>query len=308
MFALETRNLTKVYPTGGGCFDVSLTVEPGEVFGLLGPNGAGKSTFIKMLVGLLRPTGGEGRLLGLPVRLPAARRQVGYLPENFRYHDWMTARELLEFHSALHGLDYRDIRRRLPKVLAMVNLLGAEGRLARTFSKGMQQRLGLAVALLPGPRLLFLDEPTSALDPIGRKEIRETILELRGQGVAVFLNSHLLTEVEQVCGRVAVINKGRIRTQGSLEKLLGAGLEMEMHIGGATEELMERLAKLGRVFRATQEGDIQKVWVRVSNREQAPLLAEAVVNCGGRLHLFSQARNTLEELFVELVTGEDHVD
>ncbi|MEW6573978.1 MAG: ABC transporter ATP-binding protein [Bacillota bacterium] len=308
MFVLETKNLTKVYPTGGGCFDITLAVEQGEVFGLLGPNGAGKSTFVKMLVGLLRPTGGEGRLLGLPLRLPAARRQVGYLPENFRYHDWMSARELLEFHGALHGLDHREIRTRIPEVLSMVNLRGVEGRLVRTFSKGMQQRLGLAVALLTGPRLLFLDEPTSALDPIGRKEIRETILQLRGRGVAVFLNSHLLTEVERVCGRVAVINKGRIRAQGSLEALLGAGLEVEMHVGGVTAALMERLAKQGTVTRSErdEQRDIQKIWVRVASKEQIPVLAESVVNSGNKLYLFSPKRSTLEELFVELVAGDDH--
>lgn len=186
MFILETKNLTKVYPAGGGCFDITLAVEQGEVFGLLGPNGAGKSTFVKMLVGLLRPTGGEGRLLGLPLRLPAARRQVGYLPENFRYHDWMSTRELLEFHGALHGLDHREICTRIPEVLSMVNLRGVEGQLVRTFSKGMQQRLGLAVALLPGPRLLFLDEPTSALDPIGRKEIQRNHPAVAGPGSGRF--------------------------------------------------------------------------------------------------------------------------
>lgn len=263
---------------------------------------------LKMLVGLLRPTDGEGRLLGLPLRSPSARRQVGYLPENFRYHDWLTARELLQFHGALHGLDPRDIRRRIPKVLAMVNLQGVENLLVRTFSKGMQQRLGLAVALLPGPRLLFLDEPTSALDPIGRKEIREIILHLRGQGVAVFLNSHLLTEVEQVCKRVAVIKKGRIMAQGSLEELLGGSLEAEMHVGGVTEELLGRLAGIGEVSCREQgeEGDIQKIRVRVTGREQLPLLSEAVSACGGRLYLLNPVRNSLEELFVELVAGDDH--
>ncbi|MEW6181745.1 MAG: ABC transporter ATP-binding protein [Bacillota bacterium] len=308
MAVLETKRLTKVYPSGGGCFEVSLAVEPGGVFGLLGPNGAGKSTFIKMLVGLLRPTGGEGRLLGLPLRSPAARRRVGYLPENFRYHDWLTARELLRFHGALHGLDSQEIRRRIPEILALVNLQGVENRLVRTFSKGMQQRLGLAVALLPGPRLLFLDEPTSALDPIGRKEIREIILRLRSEGTAVFLNSHLLTEVEQVCHRVAVIKKGRIMAQGSLDELLGGGLEVEMHVGGVTEELLGRLAGIGDVsYREEgEQGDMQKLRMRVTDRERLPLLSETVVACGVKLYHLSPVRNSLEEVFMDLVGGGDH--
>ncbi|HHW40465.1 MAG TPA: ABC transporter ATP-binding protein [Syntrophomonadaceae bacterium] len=140
MAVLETLNLTKVYPTGGGCFDVTLTVEPGETFGLLGPNGAGKSTFIKMLVGLLAPTAGEGWLLGHPLHSAAGRRRVGFLPENFRYHDWLTARELLEFHGKLHGLDFQELRKRIPEVLSLVKLAGVEKQAIRTFSKGMQQR------------------------------------------------------------------------------------------------------------------------------------------------------------------------
>ncbi|MDH7578678.1 MAG: ABC transporter ATP-binding protein [Bacillota bacterium] len=313
---LETRNLTKVYPGGGGCRDITLTVEPGEAFGLLGPNGAGKSTFIKMLVGLLTPTAGEARILGFPLGNLEARRQTGFLPENFRYHDWLTALELLEFHGTLHGLDVRQVRKRIPEVLALVGLSSVENRLVRTFSKGMQQRLGLAVALLSRPRLLFLDEPTSALDPLGRREIREIIQQLEAEGCTVFLNSHLLTEVERVCRRVAVIRNGRIVAQGRLDELLGNRLEVELHLGGLTPEIFTRLEQIGEVHRRAQAeqpgkdrtvqpgGETEKIWLRVDTREKLPLLAAAVVSGGGRLYNLSLVRNSLEELFVELMAGE----
>jgi len=307
MAVLETLNLTKVYPTGGGCFDVTLTVEPGETFGLLGPNGAGKSTFIKMLVGLLAPTAGEGWLLGHPLHSAAGRRRVGFLPENFRYHDWLTAQELLEFHGKLHGLDFQELRKRIPEVLTLVKLAGVEKQTIRTFSKGMQQRLGLAVALLPRPRLLFLDEPTSALDPLGRREIREIILQLQGEGVAVFLNSHLLTEVEKVCRRVAVIKNGRIVALGSLEELLGSQLEVELHVGGVTPDLLNRLGQIGEVIslEEAEPAETRHIRLRVTDRDSLPLLAETVVAGGGKLYRLAPVRNSLEELFVELMEGEE---
>lgn len=307
MTVLETLNLTKLYQTGGGCFDITLSVEEGETFGLLGPNGAGKSTFIKMLVGLLAPTAGEGWLLGHPLYSAAGRRRVGFLPENFRYHDWLTARELLEFHGKLHGLDFRELRDRIPEVLTLVKLTGVEKQAIRTFSKGMQQRLGLAVALLPRPRLLFLDEPTSALDPLGRREIREIILELQAEGVAVFLNSHLLTEVEKVCRRVAMIKNGRIVALGSLDELLGGQKEVELCIEGMTPVLFDRLTDLGKVIHREEAGtgaaDI--IRIRVPDQNRLPLLAETVVAGGAKLYRLAPVRNSLEELFVELMEGEE---
>lgn len=306
MTVIETNQLTKIYPSGGGCSDISLTIEAGETFGLLGPNGAGKSTFIKMLVGLLAPTAGEGWLLGLPLRSVEARRQVGFLPENFRYHDWMSAEELLEFHGALHGLGFRDVRKRIPEVLDLVRLSGTGNKLVRAFSKGMQQRLGLAVALLPRPRLLFLDEPTSALDPLGRREIREIILRLREEGVAVFLNSHLLTEVEKVCQRVAVIKKGCIVAQGGLKGLLENGLEVELHVGGLTPALREMLTRIGRITHEEEigPGGARSIRLQATDRDRLPALAEMIVAGGGKLYHLALVRSSLEELFVELMAGE----
>jgi len=304
---LETEQLTKLYPTGGGCFDISLSLGAGEVFGLLGPNGAGKSTFIKMLVGLLTPTSGRASILGLPHGSLEARRQVGFLPENFRYHEWMTAAELLEFHGTLHGLSRGEARQRTAQMLVMVGLKGLEKRLVRTFSKGMQQRLGLAVALLPGPRLLFLDEPTSALDPMGRREIRKIIQELQDRDMTIFLNSHLLTEVEKVCRKVAVIRKGRIVATGRLEELLGMGRhqEVQLDVGGLTAGLLQRIEQIATVLHREEDaGGSSRLMLRVDDRDKLPPLAEAVVRGGGQIYNLSTIQNSLEDLFVELMAGE----
>jgi ABC-2 type transport system ATP-binding protein len=305
---LETEQLTKLYPTGGGCFDISLSLGAGETFGLLGPNGAGKSTYIKMLVGLLTPTSGRARILGLPLGSLEARRQVGFLPENFRYHDWMTAAELLEFHGTLHGLSRGEARQRIAQVLDTVGLKGLEKRLVRTFSKGMQQRLGLAVALLPRPRLLFLDEPTSALDPMGRREIREIMQELQDRGMTIFLNSHLLTEVEKVCQKVAVIRKGRIVATGRLEELLGMGQhhEVQLEVGNLAAELLQRIEQIATVLHREDDATgCSKLKLRVEDRDKLPLLAEAVVHGGGKIFNLSMVQNSLEDLFVELMAGEN---
>jgi ABC-2 type transport system ATP-binding protein len=313
MLVLDTDKLTKIYPTGGGCFDISLQVASGETFGLLGPNGAGKSTFIKMLVGLLFPTSGKASILGRPLGDLEVRRRIGFLPENFRYHDWLSARELLEFHGRLDGMDYRQVKQHIPEVLDLVKLNDAENKSVRQFSKGMQQRLGLAIAMLPGPRLLFLDEPTSALDPVGRIEIREIIQHLQQQDVTVFLNSHLLTEVERVCGRIAMIRSGRVVITGSLDELLGGSLEVELEIGGLNADLLTDLQKYGAVgSREPVAGvaGVERLRVQISGRDQVPLLASRLVNGGARIYHLSMVRNSLEELFVELMSGEageDHV-
>ncbi|MBC7104837.1 MAG: ABC transporter ATP-binding protein [Firmicutes bacterium] len=298
---VETVGLTKVYPGGGGCRDITLSVGEGEIFGLLGPNGAGKSTLVKILVGLIFPTGGHARVLGRPLGDLRAREKVGFLPENFRYHQWLTAGELLRFHGALGGMAPADLKRRIPQVLDLARLTGVERRKVGTFSKGMQQRLGLAVALLAGPQLLFLDEPTSALDPVGRREVRRLLLDLKGEGVTVFLNSHLLSEVERVCDRVAVIKEGRLVAQGGLAELLDAGPEVEIEVDEIDEDLLEVLRPLVRDLR--REGTA--LLARVARRQEVPLLARRIVESGRSLYALRPRRTSLEDLFVELMEGDD---
>ena len=200
MPVIETSELRKVYGNTVAVDSLTLTVDRGEVFGFLGPNGAGKTTTVKMLLGLVHPTGGQARVLSHSPNAPAVMDRVGFLPEHFRFHPWLTANDFLDLHGRLYGMPANERRQRIPQLLKRVGLADwADTRLSK-FSKGMSQRIGLAQALLNEPELVFLDEPTSGLDPLGRLEVRDLIRELRSAGVTVFLNSHFLSEVEVTCG------------------------------------------------------------------------------------------------------------
>ncbi|MFB3909054.1 MAG: ATP-binding cassette domain-containing protein [Candidatus Eisenbacteria bacterium] len=279
---------------------VSFDVRPGEIFGFLGPNGAGKTTTIKMLLGLVRPSAGEARVLGRRPGDPEAMARVGFLPEHFRFPGWLTAAELLEMHGRLYGIDAARLRVRVPELLERVGL----GDRARTrlgeFSKGMSQRIGLAQAILPDPDLVVLDEPTSGLDPIGRREVREILREQRAGGAAVLLNSHLLGEVESTCDRIAILKAGRIARLGTLDQLSAGELEVEVHADGLTPALLDRLALSGgRV--ATAEPDGSRARLLVARKEDLPAIAEALVAGGARLYRFAPRRLSLEEMFVRIL-------
>lgn len=308
--AIEARDLTKRYGDRAGCLEICLSVPCGQVFGFLGPNGAGKSTVVKTLVGLLHPTSGMARLFGRPPGDPEARRPIGYLPELFRFQEWATAAEVLGFHASLSRLPAETARRRITEVLGMVGLAGHGTRRVRTFSKGMQQRLGLAVALVADPDLVFLDEPTSALDPLGRREVRELIQGLKAQGKTVFLNSHLLSEVEAVCDRVAVIKGGRVIAEGRLEELLAPALEIELRLGmdpAAREAILAALAGGGHPPILTEEAGDGTALVRLTagSRDDIPRVVEAVVRAGGRVYEARPTHRSLEDLFMELMERGD---
>lgn len=294
---IETHDLTKLYGTKTGCSRINLAVEEGQIFGFLGPNGAGKSTLVKILVGLLFPTSGSATILGRPLDDITARKKTGFLPENFRYQDWLTGAELLSFHGSLYGMSSPEKTRRIPEVLEQVGLAGKEKQKISAYSKGMQQRLGLACALLPEPALLFLDEPTSALDPLGRREVREIMIGLRQKGVTVFLNSHLLSEIEIMCDRVAIINKGKIAAAGTLDNLLGGAVEVDMQVEGLSEQMLAELSD--RCKSLTVTGSLIKL--SLAARDEIPGLAEAVVKHGGRLFGLESRHKSLEDLFVKLV-------
>jgi ABC-2 type transport system ATP-binding protein len=232
---LQTENLCVEYRTRGlrgeikpALKELNLSVHPGEVFGFLGPNGAGKTTTINVLLGFIPPTRGTAYLFGIDVRQPIARQRIGYLPEMTYYYKFLTAEELLRFYARIFGLPSREADQRIDRLLKLVELEPARKRLIRTYSKGMQQRVGLAQALINDPDLLVLDEPTSGLDPLGRMKVREIIQRLKNEGKTVFFSSHELGEVETVCDRVAIINQGGLKTQGRVDELVarhGANLE-----------------------------------------------------------------------------------
>jgi ABC-2 type transport system ATP-binding protein len=207
---IDATRLRKTYGTRTAVRDLTLQVKRGEAFGFLGPNGAGKSTSIKMLLGLVKPTSGRALLLDRPLGDREVRARIGFLPEHFRFYDWLSASELILFHGRLCGLAEDQLRRKIPKLLERVGLGAQHAKPIRSFSKGMMQRVGLAQAIVNDPEILFLDEPTSGLDPAGRKLVRDLIREQRERGATVFLNSHLLGEVEQSCDRVAFIRQGNV--------------------------------------------------------------------------------------------------
>jgi ABC-2 type transport system ATP-binding protein len=282
--------LRKKYGKRAAVDDVSLEVGRGEVVGLLGPNGAGKTTVIKMLLGLVRPDAGEVMLLGRPATDPAARVRVGYLPELFRYQPWLTAAEVLALHVRLSGIGVPAREQRA--CLALVGLADRAADRVGGFSKGMQQRLGLAVALVAGPELVVLDEPTSALDPLGRVDVRDIVLSLRSRGVAVLLNSHLIGEVERVCDRVVILDRGRVAASGTLDELLGQR-EVRLHLTDRPAAAEERLAAAGRVERA---GDWFTVALPADDDGTAvPDLVRDLVALGARVHAVEPARISLEE-------------
>jgi ABC-2 type transport system ATP-binding protein len=296
---IDTQGLAKRYGRTDALVDLTMRVEPGEVFGFLGPNGAGKTTAVKLLLGLARPSGGSGTVLDAPLGDRAARGRVGYLPELFRYQPWLRAREVLELHARLAGGLDRS-RAALDPILDEVGLLDRAGDQVGGFSKGMQQRLGLGVALLGSPALVILDEPTSALDPVGRADVRAIIRRARDAGTTVFLNSHLLTEVERVCDRVAIVDRGRVLASGRLDDLLGERL-VRIHATGLPPDAREGLARFGRLAPTDDEG-----WLTIAGvaPEAIPDVVAAIVAAGGRVHAVDPGRATLEDRYFELITGQ----
>jgi ABC-2 type transport system ATP-binding protein len=272
--ALQAVDVRKSYGSVEALKGVSLEVGEGELVGLLGPNGAGKSTLVKIACGLVRPTGGTAAIAGAPAGSPAAHRALGYLAELFRFPDWLTADELLGMHQQLAGSDGGS-RERM-ELLDLVGLAEASAMRVGAMSKGMQQRLGIAQAMVGGPRLLLLDEPTSALDPAGRRTVRRLLEDLRGQGVAVLLNSHLLSEVELVCDRVAIIARGELVAAGTPDQLSHAGgVEVETSSGT-------------RLFADAR-------------REDAPQIVRDLIAAGDDVYEVRVLRSSLEDAYLEAV-------
>jgi ABC-2 type transport system ATP-binding protein len=297
---IETRALRKQFGATLAVADLSLNVAAGEIFGFLGPNGAGKTTAVKMLLALISPSGGDARVLDAPLGDRPSRARIGFLPEHFRFHDCLSARELLRFHGRLYGRRGADLESRIDALLVRVDLLDAADRPLRGYSKGMLQRAGLAQALINDPELVFLDEPTSGLDPLGRLLVRDIIAELREKGTAVFLNSHLLGEVEATCDRVAFVKQGRIVHELTLSNVTSA-LEVELRLSPIEACVIEGLARYARDVVRT--GD-DRLCMRVATEDCIPDLVRWLVAQGAAVYGVQARRKSLEEWFVE-VMGDD---
>jgi ABC-2 type transport system ATP-binding protein len=296
--AIHTVDLSKRFGNTVALAGLSMTVPRGEIFGFLGPNGAGKTTSVKLLLGLLRASSGEAWLLGEPIGDLGARRRIGYLPELFRYQGWLDAREVLALHCELAPLERSIWKDEIKAALATVGLTARADDRVSTFSKGMQQRLGLAAALLGKPELVFLDEPTSALDPVGRHDVREIIRGLSARGTAVFLNSHLLSEVEQVCDRVAVVDHGRVIASGTMDELL-SGTAVRVRVSGLDGEARKGLARFGPLDDEGEQLTFTKLDI-----ERVPELVSAIVELGGRVYEVAPRHQTLEDRFLQLLHEE----
>lgn len=307
---LETNGLTKWYGGRVGCADISLKVKEGQIFGLLGPNGAGKSTFVKMIVGLLRPTSGEASILGFPIGSVEARRHIGYLPELFRYQDWLQAGEVLAFHSRLSGRSAREVRsapmaEHIRSVLQEVGLAGREHERVKHFSKGMQQRLGLACALLTDPSFIILDEPCSALDPVGRHEVRMILEKLRMRGKTVLLNTHLLEDVQALCDEVAFIYRGELKAVGTLESVLQSDARWQIAVGGWDASMLERVGSeplQGIQLRelALEADGTALLEVAAGNRELLGWVNARLIEAGAVLYEVKPVRSSLEDWFLDM--------
>jgi len=296
---IETAALQKVYRTGFWLNqklitlkNCSIRVFQGETFGLLGPNGAGKTTLLKTLLGIIRPTSGTGTLLGHPLGDRTVKHRIGYLPENPYFYDYLTGWEFLQYAAGLFQLPRDEQRKRIPELLDLVGLAQSTARKKqlRQYSKGMLQRVGMAQALINDPEIVFLDEPMSGLDPMGRYQIREIILSLKGQGKTIFFNSHVLSDVELICDRVSILAQGELICSGSLQKLLGEANTYHVVVKDGNEAVLQQWLPDVELSDGLWQGHL-------SGQPQDFLASLSLA--GGQLVSMKLARPTLEEFFVQ---------
>jgi ABC-2 type transport system ATP-binding protein len=301
---VHVENVVKDFRPGFGLrrkrvlHGISFQVREGEIFGFVGPNGAGKTTTLKVLMGLIRATRGSASILGCDVRETAFRRHIGFLPENPYFYDFLTGREILDFYARLSGVARRQRAARVASLLEWVGLVSAADARLRTYSKGMLQRIGIAQALVHDPDVVFLDEPMSGLDPIGRKEIRDLILRLRSEGKTVFMNTHILSDVEMLCDRVAIIVKGRIRYEGGMHALQGQGnRQVDVVLSGVAPALAGALQER---FGAALRGHGECIEARLAEKQVDAVLGEALREGAGVVSVTPQ-RVSLESIFLHTV-------
>jgi ABC-2 type transport system ATP-binding protein len=300
---IQIHGLEKIYrgsrrePAVHALKPIDLEIAPGEVFGLLGPNGAGKTTLIKMLLGIVHPTNGKATILERPIGSPASKERIGYLPENHRYPQYLSGGGVLRYFGKLSGIGNTELKDRMSSLLKLVQMEKWRTTRMKKYSKGMMQRVGLAQALLNDPRVIFLDEPTDGVDPVGRKEIRDIIAHLRDEGRTVFLNSHLLSEVEMVCDRVAILNRGELVRIGTVRELTEAQSSYRIEVAEGSED---RLRALLATIAIETNGESL---VRPESLGQLNALVDRIRSEGILIKAVTPARQTLEELFFDTITG-----
>jgi len=299
-YAIETNQLRKVFGEYAAVKGLTLQVLQGEVFGFLGPNGAGKTTSMKMLLGLTAPTSGAASLLGKPVGNREVMAHVGFLPEHFRFQEWLTAGEFLTLHGQLLNMQKNDLDQRMDELLERVGLTDFRNKQLRTFSKGMLQRIGLAQSLLNRPALVFLDEPTSGLDPVGRRLVRDIIHEIRAQGTAVFLNSHLLSEIEVTCDRVTFIQHGEVVRVQDLKALNTEQTSVTIRVSQISAESIKGLEQWGKDIHV----DGEHITMVIHSEALLPEITRYLVEQKGEVFAITPNRMSLEDIFIETV-GKD---
>lgn len=298
--AVETEALTKIYGGVRAVDGLNLRISQGEVFGLLGPNGAGKTTVLRMLLGSVRPTSGRASLLGKPIGNIPARGKIGYLPETFQFHDFLTATEFLRLHGRLAGLMGQALETRIGAMLERVGLGAQAAVKLGQFSRGMQQRIGLAQAILNDPDLVILDEPTSALDPVGRQDVQRIIEDLRDRGKTVLVNSHILSEIETTCDRIAVLKQGKSIAVGTIAELVTAASTVEVEVESMNDAALFAVRQIVQKLRL-ERVPITRFTATLASENDIPELAAALVQNGVRLRALVPKRETLEEAYVRLL-------
>lgn len=302
--AISVKGLSKTYNSAFGKQEVhalrplDLTVNEGEIFGLLGPNGAGKTTLVKLLLGIVHPTEGSGELFGISIRSPEARKAVGFLPENHRFPEFLTGRETLDLYARMSGTTDMDRANKSEELLERVRLTGSAHRRVKTYSKGMMQRLGIAQALMSNPKLVFLDEPTDGVDPVGRREIRDLLLELKAEGVTLFLNSHLLSEIERVCTRVAILKEGRLVREGTVEELTTQDRIWRLR---STPIPDQSLGDHAHLVCDAQSNGLSEYRLHAADRTALNASLDHLRLAGVEIESVEPLRQSLEELFIDVV-------
>jgi len=306
--ALFVSDLSKIYRTGlirrsnvHALRGVSLRVPQGAIFGLLGPNGAGKTTLVKILLGLVHPSGGTAKIFGQPAQDSDARKRVGFLPENHQFPGFLTARQTLHLYGRLADVPGADRKERLPELLRRVDLLERADTKVKTFSKGMLQRLGLAQALLNDPDILFLDEPTSGVDPVGRRAIRDIVLELREEGATIFLNSHLLSEVEKMCTTVAILRDGELVRKGTVSDLTAVERVYDLVATPVPDSFLEETKLRPSPDSAPSDPDLRQYRLQADDRTILNQVVDGLRDADVEIEAIKPLRRSLEDYFIDVV-------